>query len=198
MIERPTPERLEEIREASRQAKALPLSAHIRAEITLKPEAAEELLAEIDVLREERDTAVKELKAWKAGHLDSHRAEVATLRDALKRLLKEKETWGNEFSAVMIMKDQLAQVQAEAAQMRRVLHKLTDYCPAENEHKTEDDCRVYGCLEGRNLLKSTTAGKEIIEALEGAEEALHHYADRMDSGGTARRALEVIRKARGM
>lgn len=190
MTKRPTPERLEEIREASIQAKNLPVSAHIRAEITLRPEAAEELLAEIDALearlselnaehtemyfdykeiRLERDAAVKELKAWKAGHLDSHRAEVATLRDALVRS------------------------QAEAAQMREACESLVA------AQDFEGVPYVPGSVAIRKALQSS-AGKEILDALEMAEVTLG-FASRFIAPGLNQEAifgaLEAIRKARG-
>lgn len=39
----------------------------------------------------------------------------------------------------------------------KALEKLTMYCPAEDKHGTEEDCRVYGCKEGRAALSSWAA-----------------------------------------
>lgn len=50
---------------------------------------------------------------------------------------------------------QLAQKDAEIARLREAVSMLTEYCPAKDQHGKPEDCRVYGCKEGREALSAS-------------------------------------------
>jgi hypothetical protein len=56
-----------------------------------------------------------------------------------------------ELNALDAGKDLLAELEV-LRKVEAAARKLTRFCPAKEEHKTEDDCRIYGCKAGREAL----------------------------------------------
>ena len=86
-----------------------------------------------------------------------YKVQVQHLRAQVEQLLREKETWGNEYSAIMIMKDQLAASEALAARYREALEEAYDWlCPhteAAAQKKSHPDIRAW-CCDCHNYLRS--------------------------------------------
>lgn len=89
-------------------------------------------------------------------------SKAISAREAVLFYLKKHYVYPEELADHLIGAVQ-SEITEELTLLRAVeaaARMLTIYCPAEDEHRTENDCKVYGCREGREALSALDAFRQ--------------------------------------